>query len=145
MAAQPSPILASATFDSFVIRPPRELSEALREELFRLQSLSGWISAVVTRRDGLAIQHTFRSGHEAASLCAMAAAFVGSARATGSELAQGPFSHAFVQYLDGILLVVEAGDEAILACLMKHDANLGLALTKVSQVAKRIAERLQEF
>ncbi len=145
MAEPRRAVAPGATMETVVMRPPLELSEALREELFRLREVPGWISAAVTRRDGLAIQHTFRSGHEAASLCAMAAALVGSARSTGSELTQGPFSHAFVQYLDGILLVMEAGEQAILACLMKRDANLGLALMKVTQVARRISARLEEL
>lgn len=131
--------------ETIIARPPKDVSEALKDELFGLGDLPGWISAAVTRRDGLAIQHTFGTGHEAASLCAMAAALVGSARSTGEQLEQGPFNYAFVQYLDGLLLVMEAGPEAILACLLKRNANLGLALMKVAQVARRISDRLEEL
>lgn len=143
--ATPRPIRSESPLETILIRPPIDLSEALREELLLLRNLPGWTSAAVTRRDGLAIQHTFGKGHEANALCAMAAAIVGSARATGEELKQGAFNYAVVQYGQGLLLVMEAGAEAILACLFARNANLGLALLKMTQIAKRIEERLEEL
>jgi len=143
--AVPRTIRSESPFETIIVRPPLDLSEALREELFALRDVPGWISAAVTRRDGLAIQHTFGNGHEANTLCAMAAAVVGSARSIGAELRQGPFNYSIAQYVDGLLLVMEAGPEAILACLLKRSTNLGLALLKVTQVARRIEARLEEI
>ena len=143
--AIPRTIPSESPFETIIVRPPIDLSEALREELLGLRNVPGWISAAVTRRDGLAIQHTFSKSREANTLCAMAAAIVGSARSTGHELGQGPFNYSIVQYLDGLLLVMEAGPEAILACLFARSANLGLALLKTTQVAKRIEGRLEEM
>jgi predicted regulator of Ras-like GTPase activity (Roadblock/LC7/MglB family) len=141
----PRTIHSESPEEIIIVRPPVDLSEALREELLGLRNLAGWTSAAVTRRDGLAIQHTFGKNHEANSLCAMAAAIVGSARATGKELGKGAFNYSIVQYVDGLLLVMEAGAEAILACLFARNANIGLALMKMSQIAKRIEERLEEL
>lgn len=143
--ATPRTIRPESPLEIIISRPPIDLSEALKEELLGLSNLAGWISAAVTRRDGLAIQHTFGKSHEANALCAMAAAIVGSARATGEELKQGAFNYAVVQYGHGFLLVMEAGAEAILACLFARNANLGLALLKMTQIAKRIEERLEEL
>ena len=143
--AVPRTIRPESPLETIIVRPPVDLSEALKEELSGLRNVRGWISAAVTRRDGLAIQHTFGKSHEANVLCAMAAAIVGSARSTGEELRQGAFNYSIVQYLDGLLLVMEAGPEAILACLLKRNSNLGLALLKVTQVAKRIEGRLEEM
>jgi len=141
----PRTIRSQNPLETVIVRPPLDLAEALKEELSGMRNVPGWISAAVTRRDGLAIQHTFGRGQEANALCAMAAAVVGSARSTGEELRQGAFNYSVVQYRDGLLLVMEAGPEAILACLLKRSANLGLALLKVTQVAKRIEERLEEI
>jgi predicted regulator of Ras-like GTPase activity (Roadblock/LC7/MglB family) len=66
-------------------------------------------------------------------------------QATGEELGKGAFNYSIVQYADGILLVMEAGAEAILACLFARNANIGLALMKMGQIAKRIEERLEEL
>jgi len=137
--SSPSPL------ETVIVSPPTDISEALRTELFALSKVPGWISAAVTRRDGLPIEHTFKSAREANILCAMAAAVVGGARSTGDHLRQGPFTYSIVRYVDGLLLVMEAGPEAILTCLLEHDANLGLALMKVTQVARRIEGRLEEM
>lgn len=135
----------ASELSTYVVHAPADLSSALREELLSFRSLRGWISSAVTRRDGLAIQHTLQTKGEAASLCAMAAALVGSARATGTELEQGAFQYGIVQYNEGVLVVTEAGAEAILACLLDPHVNLGLALMKIHRVAGNVARRLEEL
>src|SRR3989442_15191698 len=102
--AVPRTILSEAPPETIIVRPPIDLSEALREELSGMRNVPGWVSAAVTRRDGLAIQHTFGRRHEANALCAMAAAIVGSARPTGEELRQGAFNHSVGPYRDGLRL-----------------------------------------
>src|SRR6267143_342300 len=143
--AIPRTIQSENPLDTVIVRAPIDLAEALKEELSGMRNVPGWVSAAVTRRDGLAIQHTFGKGREANALCAMAAAIVGSARSTGEELKQGAFNYAIVQYGQGLLLVMEAGAEAILACLFARNANLGMALMKMTQISKRIEKRLEEL
>lgn len=125
--------------------PPVGISERLRDELHRLRSVEGFLAAAVTRRDGLVIQHSFRNAREAANLCAMAAAVVGASRATGKELSQGEFEHGLISYRDGTLLVTEAGPEAILACLLRPDANVGLAILEASRTSARVDDALASF
>src|SRR5438093_12769103 len=115
--AVPRTIHSEAPLETIIVRPPIDLSEALREELSGMRNVPGWISAAVTRRDGLALQHTFGSSHETNALCAMAAAIVGSARSTGEELRQGAFNYSVVQCRDGLLPVMEARTGAIRASL----------------------------
>src|SRR5437016_14592326 len=105
-------ISSSSPLETVIVSPPTDISEALRTELFALSKVPGWISAAVTRRDGLAIEHTFKSAHEANVLCSMAAAVVGNARSTGNHLRQAPFTTSIVRYVDRLLLVKEAGAEA---------------------------------
>src|SRR5438046_8829014 len=142
--AVPRTIHSETPLETIIVRPPIDLSEAVREELSGMGNVPGWISAAVTRRDGLAIQHTFGSSHEANALCAMAAAIVGSARSTGEELRQGAFNYSVVQYRDGLLLVMEEGPEAILACPLKRSANLALALLQATQGATRSVATLEQ-
>jgi len=119
----------------------RRLSQAIEE----LQRVRGFISATVTRRDGLVIHHTFRNAREAAALSAMAAAMLGAARATGHELGQGPPEYGFFRFADGLLLLQDAGPEAILACLLDLDTNLGYALTRISHASGKVRETLEEM
>src|SRR5205809_6872528 len=86
--SSPSPL------ETVIVSPPTDISEALRTELFALSKVPGWISAAVTRRDSLAIEHTLKSAHEANVLCSMAAAVVGSARSTAHHLHHGPFTYS---------------------------------------------------
>src|SRR5437773_10089165 len=99
-------ISSSSPLETVIVSPPTDISEALRTELFALSKVPGWISAAVTRRDGLAIGHTFKSAHEANVLCAMAAAVVASARSTGGRLRPGPVIYSTVLYVDGLLRVM---------------------------------------
>src|SRR5437773_5038242 len=106
--AVPRTIRSETPFETIIVRPPIDLSEALSEELSGMRNVPGWISAAVTRRDGLAIQHTFGSSHEANALCAMAAAIVGSARSTGEAVRQGEVNYSAVQYREGLCIVMDA-------------------------------------
>lgn len=126
-------------------RPPEGIGERLREELLRLREVEGFLSAAVTRRDGLAIQHTLGSPRYAASLCAMAAAMVGASRSTGTELDQGVFVHGIIQYDEGILVLRDAGPEAVLACLLRPETNVGLALTTIARISDRVRDALAEL
>ena len=128
-----------------VVHPPEGVEERLRRAINRLRTVRGFVSAAVTRRDGLVIHHTFDSAREAAGLSAMAAAMLGAARATGSELGKGPPEYGFFRFSDGILLIQDAGPEAILACLMDVDTNLGFALTRISHASEDVRETLEEI
>lgn len=119
----------------------RRLSQAIEE----LQRVRGFISATVTRRDGLVIHHTFRNAREAAGLSAMAAAMLGAARATGHELGQGPPEYGFFRFADGLLLLQDAGPEALLACLMDPDTNLGYAIARISHASREVRQTLEDM
>ncbi|MGI0148459.1 MAG: hypothetical protein ACREDF_02855 [Thermoplasmata archaeon] len=52
---------------------------------------------------------------------------LGAARATGAELSKGPPEYGFIRFSDGILLLQDAGPEAILAGRMDLATNIGYA------------------
>lgn len=124
---------------------PQGVQRRLHQAIEELQNVRGFVSAAVTRRDGLVIHHTFSNARGAAGLSAMAAAMLGAARATGHELGQGPPEYGFFRFANGLLLLQDAGPEAILACLLDLDANLGYALTRISHASGRIRETLEEM
>lgn len=127
------------------IRPPGGIPERLSVAIEQLRRTRGFISAAVTRRDGLVIHHTFRKAQDAAGLSAMAAAMLGAARAAGSELGMAPPEYGFFRFSDGILLLQDAGPEAILACLMDPETNLGFALTQISRASEEVRKTLEEI
>lgn len=127
------------------VRPPSSMTDRLRELLQSLRNIGGFVSAAVSRRDGLVIHHTLRNPHEAAILCAMAAALVGSSKTTGAELGKGAILHGIIRYERGVLVVSEAGPEAVLACLLSAQANLGHAVLMVEKVSEKVSEVLAEL
>jgi len=129
--------------DPVMVHPPKNIEERLRDVIESLRSVPGFVSAAVTRRDGLVIKHSFARVREAAGLCAMAAAMVGAARATGVELGQGVPEYGFFQFHSGILVIQDAGPEAILACLIRKDTDLGVAIPHISHASDTIRETLE--
>lgn len=127
------------------VRPPRTIEDRLTESLKSLRGLAGFRSGVVSRRDGLVISHTLDNMSDAARLCAMAAALTGTSWSTGVELNQGAFNHATVRYMDGILLIKEAGPLAILAALFAPGMDATSSMTKLHEVGETISDILEDL
>jgi len=145
MAARIAVAKADDPLQMLVVSPPKGVDERLRAALGPLRNVPGFVSAVITRRDGLVIHHTFGRSRDAAGLSAMAAAMIGAARATGIELGKGLPEYGFFRFQEGVLLIQDAGPEALLACLLETDANIGYAIAKVTRVSQLIQETLAEF
>jgi predicted regulator of Ras-like GTPase activity (Roadblock/LC7/MglB family) len=128
-----------------VVKAPQGIEERLREAMEPLRKVQGFVSAAVTRRDGLVIHHTFPSARAAAGLSAMAAAMVGASRAAGAELGIGLPTYGFIYFEDGILLIQDAGPQAILACLLELGANIGYVITRISRISEQVREALEDL
>ncbi len=127
------------------VRPPSTISLRLGQALERLAETSSFVGGAVSRRDGQVIHHTFRTAGDAATLCATATMVVGASRLAGNRLDEGGFLHGIVQYGSGTLVVAEAGPEAVVACVLARDANLGHALLMIRAVADEVERILAEL
>lgn len=127
------------------VRAPRTITERLEDELRRIQRVPHVVSTAVSRRDGLPILHTLRTSREATHLCAMAATIVGASRSAGVELEKGSLIHGLVRYDKGVLAVAEAGPEAIIACILTPDANLGHVLMALERASEAVMEVLAQL
>lgn len=127
------------------VQAPASVVETLHRQLNALREVQGFLSAVIARPDGLTIHHTLRKPHEAALLCAIAAAMVGSSRQAARELSRGGFVHGMLHFEEGTLLVAEAGSEAILACMVAPETNVGHALLVIKRLVPRIEEVLAQL
>ena len=125
-------------------KAPASLTNRLQACLLQMREVDGFIAGVVSRADGLVIQHTLQSAQEAATLCALAVATVGSSRATASRLGLGGFDHGFLVCDGGVLLLTGAGREAVLACLLDTKSNLGMAKIIMARVAGMVETILAE-
>lgn len=92
----------------------------------------------IARSDGLVIAHNLPDADLAKRLAAMSAAVVGTAQAAASDLRQGRFQEASLKADAGRILCVRAGNQAIIAGLGRPDANVGLVLLALRQLATKV-------
>ncbi|MEW6329030.1 MAG: roadblock/LC7 domain-containing protein [Candidatus Micrarchaeota archaeon] len=120
---------------------PEDIKIRLEELLGELASSAGDIEAsAVVRRDGLMIASNLPSRIDSHTIAAMTAAIVGTAETCSSELKRGDFMQVIVESENGKIVSTGAGKLAILVCLVKPTANLGLVLLSMNRTADKIAE-----
>lgn len=61
---------------------------------------------------------------------------------TAQELGRGALAQVLIKGVHGSVLMNHAGDEAVLAVLVKPDAKLGLIFLDVNRTAQSIVETL---
>jgi len=115
-----------------------EKRKELENILKGLGELGDVIGSSIVRRDGLLIASNLPSEVNAKAVAAMAAAIVGTSETSTKELDIGEFNQVIVNGSNGQYVSVGAGGEAILICLIKKTANLGLVLLEMERSAKKL-------
>jgi uncharacterized protein len=73
---------------------------------------------------------------------AMSAAILGLGERAAAELGRGALTQVFIEGDDGYVMLIAAGDRAVLTCISGIDAKLGLVLYDMRETAELIAEIL---
>ena len=113
-----------------------ELKELLKE--FKSSSADVQASAVVST-DGLIIASELPQDVEEDRVAAMSAAMLSLGERTSKELMKGSLEQVFVKGQDGYILLMGAGEEAVLTALAKKDAKLGLVFLDMKRAADKIS------
>ena len=113
-----------------------ELKELLKE--FKSSSVDVQASAVVST-DGLIIASELPQDVEEDRVAAMSAAMLSLGERTSKELMKGSLEQVFVKGQDGYILLMGAGEEAVLTALAKKDAKLGLVFLDMKRAADKIS------
>ncbi|NYT03370.1 MAG: hypothetical protein GKC00_01540 [Candidatus Methanofastidiosa archaeon] len=113
-----------------------ELKELLKE--FKSSSVDVQASAVVST-DGLIIASELPKDVEEDRVAAMSAAMLSLGERTSKELMKGSLEQVFVKGQDGYILLMGAGEEAVLTALAKKDAKLGLVFLDMKRAADKIS------
>jgi hypothetical protein len=112
-----------------------ELNGTLRD----LQASTGDVEAcAVVSEDGLIIASSLPQGVEEAQVAAMSAAMLSMALRTSAELRRGTLEQIFVKGDKGLLLILQAGANAVLLALARKEAKLGLIFYDAQRAADRI-------
>lgn len=119
---------------------PKTRTDALTELLkeFKSSSVDVQASAVVSV-DGLIIASELPRDVEEDRVAAMSAAMLSLGERTSKELMKGSLEQVFVKGQDGYILLMGAGEEAVLTALAKKDAKLGLVFLDMKRTADKIS------
>ena len=147
-APQP-PVSQPASAHPQVVRPQASTRPASREELLvaALDSLMEHSpdiqAAALVSLDGFTMASALPSDMQEDRVGAMSAAILGLGERAAAELGRGHLSQVFIEGEDGYVLLMAAGDRAVLTSLADRGAKLGLVLYDMREAANSIGEILR--
>jgi predicted regulator of Ras-like GTPase activity (Roadblock/LC7/MglB family) len=145
-APQAGPRPAAATAAA---RPQTAVRQASREERL-VQALDALMeysqdvqAAALVSLDGFTMASALPDGMQEDRVGAMSAAILGLGERAAAELGRGHLSQVFIEGADGYVLLMAAGDRAVLTALASPDAKLGLVLYDMRETAEQIGAILR--
>jgi hypothetical protein len=115
-------------------------SEQMLQHLRKLQAAAPEIEAsAVVSIDGLVIASNLPPNIEGDRVSAMSAALLALSMRISGELSRGPLEQVYIRGLDGDILLMAVGEEAVLTVMARRDAKLGMVLYYMRRTAKEIA------
>ena len=116
----------------------REMLEEILSDLTDAMG-SDMLGALIATPDGQVVVSMIMKGHlSAEKLAAMAAAVVGTSDRLSKVIEAGEFQDALIRCSKENILSRRAGRRAILVCVIKSDANIGLLNIEVEDAIERI-------
>jgi predicted regulator of Ras-like GTPase activity (Roadblock/LC7/MglB family) len=100
-------------------------------------------AAALVSLDGFTMASALPEGMQEDRVGAMSAAILGLGERAATELGRGHLSQVFIEGADGYVLLMAAGDRAVLTALAAPEAKLGLVLYDMRESAAGIGEILQ--
>ncbi len=129
-------------------RPQATTRQATREELLA-QALDDLMhndadiqAAALVSLDGFTMASALPAGMQADRVGAMSAAILGLGERAAAELGRGHLTQVFIEGDNGYVLLIAAGDRAVLTALADRDSKLGLVLYDMKSTAERIGQIL---
>ena len=149
-ASQPTfaPQVAPAPVTAAVARPDATVRQATREE--RLASALNQLmqedadiqAAALVSLDGFTMASALPASMQPDRVGAMSAAILGLGERAATELGRGHLSQVFIEGDNGYVLLMAAGDRAVLTVMADSNAKLGLVIYDMRAAAANIAEVL---
>jgi len=131
-----------------VLRPQVTTRQATREEMLA-EALDDLMrndpdiqAAALVSLDGFTMASALPEGMQADRVGAMSAAILGLGERAAAELGRGHLSQVFIEGDNGYVLLVAAGDRAVLTAMADRAAKLGLVLYDMKSTAERVGQIL---
>lgn len=100
-------------------------------------------AAALVSLDGFTMASALPDGMQEDRVGAMSAAILGLGERAAAELGRGNLSQVFIEGADGYVLLMSAGDRAVLTVLADPRGKLGLVLYDMRETAAEIGEILR--
>ena len=98
-------------------------------------------SALVST-DGLTIASALSQNIDEDRVAAMSAAMLSLGDRTSMELSRGELEQVMIKGDNGYILLIHAGEDAVLSVIVRKEAKLGLVFLEASRAAKAAKEAL---
>lgn len=95
-------------------------------------------AAALVSLDGFTMASALPQGMQADRVGAMSAAILGLGERAATELGRGHLSQVFIEGENGYVLLIAAGERAVLTAMADPQAKLGLVLYDMKSAAERI-------
>jgi len=119
------------------------LSEKLETLLRQAQgSIQGLEATALVSMDGLIIVSAMPADIEEDRIAAMTAAILGLGERTAQELGRGMLDQIYIKGPNGYVLIMAAGDNAVLTAIAGPEAKLGLLLVYLKKTVEQIGDLL---
>ena len=116
-----------------------QIERVLREVQSRIPDLEGL--AVVTR-DGLPIASALYTSTDEDRISAMTAASLSLSERVVLELDRGVMEQLIISGSNGLVIIRDAGEHAVLVGIARVGAKLGLVLLDMKRAAKKLADMI---
>jgi predicted regulator of Ras-like GTPase activity (Roadblock/LC7/MglB family) len=116
---------------------PETLDTILKKLLSAIPEVN---AAAIVSVEGLPIASALPQGVDETRIAAMTAALLSLAERTALEMNKGEFEQVYVKGSSGYLLVLSAGQNAVLTVSTTKDVRLGLVLLDCKRTCEKIAK-----
>jgi uncharacterized protein len=115
------------------------LANALDELMENNQEIA---AAALVSLDGFTMAAALPDSMQDDRVGAMSAAILGLGERAAAELGRGALTQVFIEGEGGYVMLIAAGDKAVLTCIADTQAKLGLVLYDMREAAEKITEIL---
>lgn len=98
--------------------------------------------SIIVSKDGEPIYSALARDINEELVSAMSAAILSVSERALKELVRGDLKRILIESVDGIIILSEAGENAILCTLARSDASLGMLFLNIEHTSKKIAKIL---
>jgi predicted regulator of Ras-like GTPase activity (Roadblock/LC7/MglB family) len=99
-------------------------------------------AAALVSLDGFTMAAALPESMQDDRVGAMSAAILGLGERAAAELGRGALTQVFIEGEGGYVMLIAAGDKAVLTCIADTQAKLGLVLYDMREAAEKITEIL---